>query len=206
MEMQKNIAKKIVCEDFITESSGCVCGVDVSYKKHNAYCAALILNHKHEIVEAAYTKTSVKFPYIPGLFMLRESTPIIDTVSALIHPFDVLFVNGHGVLHPRKCGLASYVGFVLSKPTIGVAKKLHVGTIMSTGFVKYDGKILGSRIHRPYAKDIFVSIGCFVSLVTAMDITRKFTKVDEYLPEPLRLADIHSKAFPNYSTGNDQNY
>jgi deoxyribonuclease V len=196
MEMQKNIAKKIVYEDYIIESSGCVCGVDVSYKEHNAHCAALILNQKHEIIETAYRKTSVKFPYTPGLFMLRESPPILDTVSALKHPFDVLFVNGHGVLHPRNCGLASYVGFILGKPTIGVAKKLLVGTIMSTGFVKYDGKLLGYRIHRPDAKDIFVSIGYFVSLVTAIAITRKFTKVGEYLPEPLRLADIHSKSIP----------
>jgi deoxyribonuclease V len=196
--MQKSIAKKIVDEDHISESSRCVCGVDVSYKEHIGYSAALILNHKHEIIESVYKKTVVNFPYIPGLFMLRESIPILDTVRALNHPFDVLFVNAHGVLHPRKCGLASYVGFILAKPTIGVAKKLLVGTVMSTGFIKYDGNLLGYRIRRPCGKDIFVSIGHFVSLVTAIDITRKFTKVDEYLPEPLRLADIHSKTIPNY--------
>jgi deoxyinosine 3'endonuclease (endonuclease V) len=196
--MQKSIAKKIIEQDHIFEISGCVCGVDVSYKKNIAYSAALILNHKHEIIESVYKKTPVKFPYIPGLFMLRESVPILNAVRALNHPYDVLFVNGHGVLHPRKCGLASYVGFMLAKPTIGVAKKLHVGTIMETGFVEYDGNVSGYRICRQYGKDLFVSVGYFINLVTAIVMVRKFTKSREWFPEALRLADIHSKNIQLY--------
>jgi deoxyribonuclease V len=203
MEMQKSIAKKIIDQDHIFENSGCVCGVDVSYKKNIAYSAALILNHKYEIIESVYKKTPVKFPYIPGLFMLRESVPILNTVRELDHPFDVLFVNGHGVLHPRKCGLASYVGFMLAKPTIGVAKKLHIGTIMDTGFVEYDSNVLGYRIRKQYGKDIFVSVGYYISLGTAIAIVRKFTKIMEWFPEPLRLADIHSKNVSNYLFRND---
>jgi deoxyribonuclease V len=193
IEMQESIAKKIIEQDHILEKTGSVCGVDVCYKNNTAYSAGVILNHKLEIIELVSAKTPIKFPYIPGLFMLRESVPILNTIRALTHPFDVLLVDGHGVLHPRRCGLASYVGFILAKPTIGVAKTLHVGTVIDTGFVEYNDNIMGCRIRKEYGKDIFVSVGHYISLVTAISIVRIFTKVNEWIPEPLRLADIHSK-------------
>lgn len=152
------------------------------------------MSYNLELIESIYTKSTVKFPYIPGLFMLRESVPILNTLRALKCPFDVLLVDGHGVLHPRRCGLASYVGFVSGKPTIGVAKNLFLGTTIVNEFIEYDGDILGYRVHKKLRKDIFVSVGHSISLGTAVDVVTKLTKIDERIPEPLRLADISSKS------------
>jgi deoxyribonuclease V len=167
--------------------------VDVSYRHNIACTAAVILNFKLELIESVSTQSLVKFPYIPGLFMLREAVPILKTIRTFKHPFDVLLVDGHGVLHPRRCGLASYVGYVSGIPTIGVAKKLFVGVILDNGFVEYEGDILGFRVHKESGKDIFVSVGHSISLHSAVGLATKLTKINEWIPEPLRLADINSK-------------
>lgn len=191
-ELQNTIAKKIVYKDKI-QNIEYVCGIDVSYKNNIAYTAAINLSSNGEVIETVYTKCKVKYPYIPGLFMLRESIPILNTIKALKSRFDILLVDGHGVLHPRKCGLASFVGFIINKPTIGVAKNLFVGKITPQGFVKYKDEILGYRVRKRAGMDIFVSIGHNISLRTAVRIVIKLTKKGEHIPEPLRIADIQSK-------------
>ena len=49
---------------------------------------------------------------------------------------DIIMVDGNGVLHPRRCGLASHLGVVLDVPTIGVGKKL----LQVDGLTKADVK------------------------------------------------------------------
>lgn len=192
-ELQFSIAKKIITDDCVSKKIEYICGVDVSYRHNIACAAAVILNYNLELIESVSTRSQVRFPYIPGLFMLREAVPILKTIRALKHPFDVLLVDGHGVLHPRRCGLASYVGYVSGIPTIGVAKKLIVGVIIDNGFVEYEGDILGCKVHMESGKDIFVSVGHSISLHSAVGLVTKLTKINEWIPEPLRLADINSK-------------
>ncbi|HET7148752.1 MAG TPA: endonuclease V, partial [Candidatus Nitrosopolaris sp.] len=60
--------------------------------------------------------------YVPSFFMLRESEVILNILKPLKNRFDLLLIDGHGVLHPRRCGLASYVGGIIDRPTIGFAK------------------------------------------------------------------------------------
>jgi deoxyinosine 3'endonuclease (endonuclease V) len=170
-----------------------ICGIDVCYRKNIAHCSAVIMNNSFKIIETANTKSSVKYPYIPSLFMIRESGPILNTLKTLHNSFDVLLVDGHGILHPRKCGLASYIGFLIGKATIGVAKSLLVGSIIHEDFIAYNGEVLGYRFAKDSKKEIFISVGHCISLATAVDLVKRVTKTDEWIPEPLRLADINSK-------------
>ena len=102
-----------------------VCGIDVSYKDLNAFCSAVIFNKNTlEVIEIINEKSTVDHPYIPGLFMLIEGKPLLRILRLLKNQFDVLIIDGRGILHPRKCGLASYVGITMDKPTIGVVKNL----------------------------------------------------------------------------------
>jgi deoxyribonuclease V len=66
--------------------------------------------------------------------MLREGEPLLKIVRLLKNLF-VLLIDGHGILHPRKCGLASYVGIMIDKPTIGVAKNLLCGSILGSSLL-----------------------------------------------------------------------
>jgi len=50
------------------------------------------------------------FPYIPCFLGMREADPVISGLNTLKQDFDVLMINGHGIMHPRGFGLASQVG------------------------------------------------------------------------------------------------
>ncbi len=149
INLQKEIAKKVVTNDniLLKKQINYVCGVDVSYKKDIAYCSAVIIK-KRSLKSIQYVNTiyPVTQPYIPGLFMLREAAPIIDTLKLLKSPYDALLIDGHGQLHPRRCGLACYLGVVLDKPTIGIAKSLLCGVQRKDQFIEIEGEILGFRI------------------------------------------------------------
>jgi deoxyribonuclease V len=190
--LQKNIAKKVVAakDDFGEISS--ICGVDVAYRgsSNAAYCSAVIMDkNMQQLVESVDVQTIVKYPYVPGLLMLREAEPIFYTLKLLKNSYDLLLIDGHGLLHPRRCGLACYIGVSLDKPTIGVAKSRLCGTVRPDGFVELDGEILGYAI----SKKLYISVGHRVTLKTAI------TLVKELGIEPLRLADINSRKNNNKS-------
>jgi len=180
IRLQNEIAEKVVVHDDFDRINR-VCGIDVAYDGDAAYCSAVV-TEKNKVVESVGTKTRVTHPYIPGLLMLREAKPIFHTVRALKSDYDLLLVDGHGQLHPRKCGLACYVGVTLGKPAIGVAKRRLCGTIRPDGIIELGGEVLGYLLGKSY-----VSVGHRISLKTAIEIVQLGI-------EPLRLADIYSKA------------
>ncbi len=199
IELQNEFSKKVITHDYLNNNNiRNVCGIDVSYKDLNAFCSAVIVNKNTlEIIEIVNEKSTVSYPYIPGLFMLREGEPLLKIVRLLKNLFDVLLIDGHGILHPRQCGLASYVGIMIDKPTIGVAKNLLCQSILENSYVEHNKTILGYRIKKNNKKDIYVSVGHKISLETSIDIVKKLTKKSEFIPEPLRIADIHSKKKSN---------
>jgi deoxyribonuclease V len=199
IELQKEIAKNVIAKDILHNEIEHICGIDVSYKKNTAYCSAVIMKKNTlQLIESVNTKSVVKYPYIPGLFLLRESKPIMITLKLLKKHYDLLLIDGHGILHTRKCGLASYIGVLIDKPTIGVAKNLLCGSIMEDQFIQYDGAILGFRIKKEGKKQIFVSVGHKISLTTAIQIVKRVIKKEEWIPEPLRIADLNSKNHLNF--------
>ena len=198
IELQKEIAKNIIAEDTLHKKIEYICGIDVSYKKNAAYCSAVIMKKNTlELIESVNAKSIVKHPYIPGLFILRESEPILSTLKLLKNQFDLLLIDGHGLLHPRKCGLASYIGVLIDKPTIGVAKSLLCGSIKKDQFIEYDATVLGFTIKKG-DKQIYVSVCHKISLTTAIQIIKNLIKKEEWVPEPLRIADLNSKNHLNF--------
>lgn len=184
IRLQRDVAKKVVyARDDFGEIRH-ICGVDIAYRGDAAYCSAVVMDRgTHRLVESLDSKITVNYPYVPGLLMLREAEPILCTLKLLKNSYDLLLVDGHGLLHPRKCGLACYIGVTIDKPTVGIAKSWLCGTMLSDGFIELNDEILGYAI----SKKLYVSVGHRVTLKTAI------TLVKELGIEPLRLADINSK-------------
>jgi deoxyribonuclease V len=193
VRLQKNIAKKVVAAKDDFDNICSICGVDIAYSSSSssssnsntaAYCSAVIMDRNmQKLIESVDVQTIVKYPYVPGLLMLREAEPIFYTLRLLKNTYELLLIDGHGLLHPRKCGLACYIGVTLDKPTIGVAKSRLCGRVRPDGFVELDGEILGYAI----SKKLYISVGHRLTLKTAIVL------VKELGIEPLRLADINSK-------------
>lgn len=197
MELQKQLARQIVEEDILKdEEMEYVCGIDVSYVKNSANCSALIMKRRSwQVIEAANMSIRTTEPYIPGLLMIRETKPVLATLKLLKKDFDLLLIDGHGVLHPRRCGLACFLGLVTNKPTIGVGKHLLCGTVRKDLFIEDDGKIIGFKVSnaRNAKKSVYISVGNLISLVTSIRIVQELTKEGHWIPEPLRIADFNSK-------------
>jgi deoxyribonuclease V len=194
IQLQREMAKKVIKHDVINYNNiRYLCGVDVSYRDDRAFAYALVIDrYNFDVMDSARSVTKVKYSYVPGLLFLRESEPILSVLRKLDHRYDVLMIDGHGVLHPRRFGLACYVGIKVDKPTIGIAKTLLCGNVAEDGSqaVLLDGKVEGYAI-KTDAKSIYVSVGHKISLRTAVKLVKEVSKFR--IPEPLRLADINSR-------------
>jgi len=192
IELQLRLSQKVVTKD-CTNKIRKVCGVDVSYNNETARASAVVMDAVTlDVLEHTTLETKVKAPYIPGFLMLRESKPILSVLKSLKNNFDLLIVDGNGQLHPRKCGIASYLGIILNKPTIGVAKSLLCGNIKNNS-IELNGKILGKVIENKKGKKIYVSIGNKISLRNAVKIIKSLTKEGQWQPKPIVIADKYSK-------------
>ena len=191
--LQIKLSSKVISKNSFPSKIRTVCGVDVSYKGNKAYCSAVILDIKKlELKNFSNVIQNITTPYIPGLFMLRESRPILKAITQLEMNFDLLLVDGHGRLHPRQCGLACFIGIKIDKPVIGVAKNLLCGKIRPDKKIEFEGKVLGQQIDSE-KKKLYVSVGHKISLKTSVRIVRELTLKGSWYPEPLRLADLYSK-------------
>jgi deoxyribonuclease V len=202
MNLQKLLGPQVVEDDLLTdEDMKFVCGIDVSYVNDSAHCSAVTVErYSYKVIEIANLRTRTANAYIPGIFMLREAKPLLTTLKLLNKKFDVLLIDGHGILHPRRCGLASYIGLVLNKPTIGVGKSLLCGSVRNDQFIEDGGQVLGFKIsnQKNNNKSVYVSVGNHISLLSSIRIVKELTREDHWIPEPLRIADINSKNTLNF--------
>jgi deoxyribonuclease V len=188
-KLQEEISKQVIEADAFGEIRT-VCAVDAAYKGKIAYCSAVVTSTSGSVIEVADSKSEVAYPYVPGFLMLREGPPVLRTLKKLQAGFDLLLVDGHGRLHPRRCGIACYLGVKLDIPTIGVAKSLLCGLVNPDGTVIMDGEVLGQELRFGRSK-IYVSVGHRVSLGTAVSLVRDLGKGS--VPEAIKLADARSK-------------
>jgi deoxyinosine 3'endonuclease (endonuclease V) len=188
-QVQSNLFKEVIVEDSFRKLER-IAGVDVSFSRKNlAISAAVVIDlDTLEIMEEKTYKVELLLPYIPGFLGFRESDAMVSTLNELEIDFDVVMVNGHGILHPRRFGLASHVGLLADLPTIGVAKRLMVGTYKDQDanlvkFIRFMNQKVGACI-----EDKYVSIGHKISLETAIDLVLKTTIYK--MPEPIRQAHM----------------
>jgi len=193
IKLQKKLAPQVITKNESRKKFQKICAVDVSYKNDTAFCSAVIYDIKQKmVIESKNSKIQSKEPYIPGLFMLKESKPIMHVLKKLKKNFDLLLIDGNGQLHPRFCGLACYMGIKYDIPAIGVAKKLLCGKIQNNSKVYHGGKLVGKQIKKN-KKSIYVSVGNKINLNTATRLITELIANDYWYPEPLRIADYNSK-------------
>lgn len=172
-------------------------GVDISCRRFDAerwVAAAVVVLTWPDLVlvETATARVRARLPYVPGYLGFREVPALLEAWAGLAAKPDLLLVDGQGLAHPRGFGVASHLGVVLDRPTIGVAKSILVGEV---GPVRGDEAPLiwqGDRIGtalttRAGAGPVYVSVGHRVSLEAAVGWVRGALR-GYRLPEPTRLA------------------
>lgn len=200
-EAQKELSKEVVEEDEF-EKVESVLGLDVSYKDKRAHaCAVNFEKGSLSELERACIQYEVNFPYISGLFYLRELRPLLEVIDKIGKEPDILMVNAKGVEHPRRFGLASHIGFILDKPSIGVTESILCGESLGEPEEKrdyryiYDKEVVGASFKSTEdSGPIYISVGNKISLDSAIEIVKETLKGHKF-PEPLRVADKLSKEF-----------
>ena len=156
-----------------------------------------------ELRGSALAAVPTGFPYVPGFLSFREIPAAIAALRLLALPPDLLMVDGHGIAHPRRLGIAAHLGVLTGLPSIGVAKSRLVGRHDEPGaergsrtVLSHKGETVGIVLRsRERARPLYVSPGHLVSLEQAVELVEA-SLTGYRLPEPTRLADKLSRMHP----------
>ncbi|MBA7481308.1 Endonuclease V [subsurface metagenome] len=199
LEIQQKLAIQVSKRSEVT-TPRFIAGVDISTGKGEGMAtgAVVVLQYPElRVVETKVAQDKLDFPYIPGLLSFRESPLTLAACQKLTIAPDLILVDGQGIAHPRRLGLASHLGLFLNTPTIGCAKSLLCGNHEAPGTepssyaeIADRGEIIGAALRTKLrVKPVYVSIGHKVDLQTAiywvMNCCRGYR-----LPEPTRLAHL----------------
>jgi deoxyribonuclease V len=205
-ELQTRLADRVRF-DRLKDEPEFIAGLDCAFSRDGTrvFAAAVVLKvpglrdggpaYDLDLAETVTASMKVGFPYVPGLLSFREAPVCLAAVQKLKCRPDLFLVDGQGIAHPRRLGLASHLGLFLDKPTIGCAKSRLIGTFDEPGLEKGThsplrdaGEVIGAVVRtRRNVKPLFVSVGHRCCLADAIRLTLACT-AKYRLPEPTRLA------------------
>lgn len=196
--LQKRLAARVRVENLLPEELHTVAGVDVSYQRRgDLFFAAVVVLRLTDwtVVEEATAGRRVSFPYVPGLLSFRELPVVLEAFRLLKTVPDAILVDGQGIAHRRRLGLASHLGLWLDLPTVGCAKSRLCGEHDPPGKNRGDrvpllleGEEVGTVLTtRQVVKPLFVSPGHKIDVTSAAELTLRCA-IRYRMPEPTRLA------------------
>ena len=194
-EIQNRLRREVIGADrFGTITT--VAGVDIGLKKDTALASVVVLSFPElQVVDSEVAACPVRFPYIPGLLSFREIPPLLTAFDRLQTEPDLVIVDGQGIAHPRRFGLASHLGLILDKPTIGCAKSRLWGRYEEPGLEQGaythlvdKEEVIGVAVRtRANVRVVYVSVGHRISLDSARTLTLACCR-GYRLPETTRYA------------------
>ncbi len=198
-DIQRRLAERVSRSGEV-KSPRFIAGVDISVRREagTATGAVVVLQYPElKVVAAKVVAGKLGFPYIPGLLSFREAPLVLAACQELTLVPDLILVDGQGIAHPRRMGLASHLGLFLNTPTIGCAKSLLCGQHELPGEepgsyaeVMDRGETIGVALRTKLGvKPVYVSIGHKISLESAVSWVLKCCR-GYRLPEPARLAHL----------------
>ncbi|TDK25947.1 deoxyribonuclease V [Luteimonas aestuarii] len=198
--VQAELATRLRLRDDFPKPPRWLGGFDVGFEDEGATtrAAAVLLDAQTlEPIASELVRLPTSMPYVPGLLSFRELPALLQALRLLPHAPDLVFVDGHGIAHPRRLGIAAHFGVVTDLPTVGVAKKVLTGT-SATALHDMRGAFTPLRDGReqigwmlrskPRCNPLVVSPGHRVSMASAAELVMRYTTTYR-LPEPTRLAD-----------------
>jgi deoxyribonuclease V len=197
VDIQKKLRESLLLKGFVGIPRT-IAGADVAYSRRTEqiYACVVVFDFRSmKLLDKASAVDKASFPYIPGLLSFREAPVLLKAFRLLKTAPDVLLFDGQGIAHPRGLGLASHVGLLLDRPSIGCAKEVLVGEYGSVGmeagsysYLVYKGRRVGAAVRtRGGVKPVFVSPGHRVDLTSSIRLVLKSCR-GYRLPEPLRWA------------------
>ena len=196
-DLQNRLASKVLRIGSVVEPNF-IAGIDVSTQKSRGLGTAAIVILEYpslEPIETEVIQGNIDFPYVPGLLSFRESPLILRACGQITHIPDLIMVDGQGIAHPRRLGIAAHLGLFFDIPTIGCAKSRLCGAfqmpaIEPSNFEELtdNNETIGVVLRTKYnTKPVYVSIGNKIALEDAIFWVMRCCR-GYRLPEPIRFA------------------
>lgn len=195
LRIQEELRERVLLQNRF-KKIGTVAGADVSFFEDEVAAVVAVFDYETlELVDETVVTSSCTFPYIPGLLTFREGPVLIQAFEKLTHQPDVIIFDGQGIAHPRGIGIATHLGVLLERATIGCAKSRLVGEYRepqrekgSLAALTLKSTTVGAVVRTRYGvKPIFVSPGHFMNITSAIEIIMNCC-TRYRLPEPIRWA------------------
>lgn len=198
--LQDELAQQVILRDAFPRPLRTIAGFDAGFEGDGATtrAAAVLLDAETlEPIDWQVARLPTRMPYIRGLLSFRELPALLEALAMLRHAPDLAFIDGHGVAHPRRLGIAAHFGLATGLPSIGVGQKILVGEArmalhdMRGAFTplregrEQIGWLLRSK---PGCPPLVVSPGHKVAMPSAPELVMRYVGKHR-LPEPTRLAD-----------------
>ncbi len=197
VELQKELRAEVQVAP-LARSIKTIAGADISFNKFSktVYAGLVVLALPTlEVIEEVCVVSETAFPYVPGLLSFREAPSVLEAWAKLKTEPDAVMFDGHGIAHPRRVGIASHVGLIIERPTLGCAKSVLVGKYEEperergawTAMID-KGETIGAALRtKTNVQPIFVSVGHLIDLAGAIDLTLQCDGGYRQ-PEPTRRA------------------
>ena len=199
--LQSELAAQVVLRDNFAKPLRTVAGFDVGFEDGGAItrAAAVLMDADSlEVIASEIVRLPTRMPDIPDLLSFRELPALLAALARLPNAPDLAFVDGHGIAHPRRLGIAAHFGVLTQLPTVGVAKEILIGesrtnlhdmrgafTPLRDGREQIGWMLRSNPGHRP----LIVSPGHRVAMASAPELVMRY--VTSYrLPETTRLAEL----------------
>ncbi len=211
MDIQRRLSSMVSFDSAVSESVRYIGGLDISPPdpQGNVRGAVVVLSYPGlKVEEVAVAEGPPGFPYIPGLLSFRESPVLVEALEKLEITPDILLVDGHGIAHPRRFGIACHIGLLADTPTIGCGKSILRGRhgplgreAGSQAELIDKGEVVGIALRtRVDTTPIYVTIGHKIDLPSAVHWVLACCK-GLRLPEPTRLAHLAAAGrLPQHTT------
>jgi deoxyribonuclease V len=199
IELQKKLCEQVLIEP-LAKTPRLIAGADVSMNMFSnvLFAGFVVLSYPDlRVVDHAVVKRTTAFPYIPGLLSFREIPALLDAWKKLTTKPDVVIVDGVGIAHPRRVGIASHLGLMIDRPTIGCAKSVLTGVYKEpdteAGSLSYlfdpkSNEVIGAALRtKKKVKPVFISPGHNMAIDDSLTIIKEVTR-GYRIPEPTRLA------------------
>jgi len=205
---QKWLAKQVIIseDEQVFKPHDVLFGVDIQYVGEEAFCAISAYQFNGTHLDTFVLKTQTGMEYVSGFFCFREGPPVLRTIRQILNKQNLIpqliIIDGHGIAHPRKLGIASWIGVKTNIPTIGVAKRpllKYEGTLgVERGSILpifREGQEVGSVLRtQTDIKPVYVSPGYKISLAQSNKIILQFSPKYR-ISDPIRIADQIARGF-----------
>jgi len=175
-------------------------GADISFNKYSdvVYAGIVLFNYPElKVIGTATAISKTKFPYISGLLAFREVPALLDAWNKLPIKPDIMVLDGQGIAHERRTGIATHFGLITNTPSIGSAKSRLTGRYDEPGNNPFDqslmydkGEVIGIALRsKTNCNPIYISPGHRLSMKQSVEIIKNCIR-GYRIPEPTRQAHL----------------